>query len=34
VISGLRSLQKMPAKIMGFFNEKHVRYILEEMSGA
>ena len=26
VISGLRSLQKMPAKIIGFFHEKHVRY--------
>jgi transposase len=34
VISSLRSLQKMPSKIMGFFREKHVRYILAEMSGA
>jgi|AP12_2_1047962.scaffolds.fasta_scaffold15398_2 transposase len=33
VTSGLRSLQKMPSKIMGFFREKHVRYILAEMSG-
>jgi transposase len=34
VTSSLRSLQKMPSKIMGFFREKHVRYILAEMSGA
>ncbi len=33
VISSLRSLQKMPQKIKGFFREKHVRYILSEMSG-
>jgi transposase len=34
VISSLRSLQKMPQKIKGFFREKHVRYITAEMSGA
>ena len=34
IISCLRSLQKMPHKIKGFFREKHVRYILAEMSGA
>ena len=27
VISSLLSLQKMPDKIIGFFQEKHVRYI-------
>ena len=34
IISSLRSLQKMPRKIIGFFREKHVRYILDQMSGA
>jgi transposase len=34
VICSLRSLQKMPQKIKGFFREKHVRYITAEMSGA
>jgi len=34
IISSLRSLQKVPHKIRGFFREKHVRYILTEMSGA
>lgn len=34
IISSLRSLQKMPRKIIGFFHEKHVRYILDQMSGA
>lgn len=34
IISSLRSLQKMPQKIKGFFREKHVRYIMTEMSGA
>ena len=34
IISSLRSLQKMPQKIVGFFREKHVRYITPEMSGA
>ena len=34
IISSLRSLQKMPRKIKGFFREKHVRYITTEMSGA
>jgi transposase len=33
VISGLRSIQKIPAKIIGFFYEKHVRYTVTEMSG-
>lgn len=34
VLSSLRSLQKMPHKIKGFFREKHARYITTEMSGA
>jgi transposase len=34
VISGLRSIQKIPAKVIGFFYEKHVRYTISEMSGA
>lgn len=34
VISSLRSLQKTPSKIVGFFHEKHVRYIMAKMSGA
>jgi transposase len=34
VISSLRSLQRMPQKIKGFFREKHVRYITAELSGA
>ena len=34
IISSLRSLQKMPQKIIGFFREKHVRYITPRMSGA
>jgi transposase len=34
IISSLRSLQKMPRKIKGFFRQKHVRYILNDMSGA
>jgi hypothetical protein len=34
VASALRSLQKMPHKIMALFREKHVRYITTEMSGA
>ena len=34
IISSLRSLQRMPSKIIGFFKEKHVRYITVEMSGA
>lgn len=34
IISSLRSLQKMPQKIVGFFRENHVRYITSEMSGA
>ena len=32
--SYLLSLKKMPRKIKGFFREKHVRYILHDMSGA
>ena len=34
VISGLRFLQKTPAKIANFFHEKYIRYIIAEMSGA
>ena len=34
IISSLRSLQKMPQKIVGFFRENHVRYITSVMSGA
>ncbi len=34
VVSSLRSLQKIPHKIRGFFREKHVLYIIAEMSGA
>lgn len=34
IMSGLRSLQKVPAKIIGFFYEKHVRYTIAKMSGA
>jgi len=34
VMSGLRSLQKIPAKIIGFFHEKHTRYAMIDMSGA
>ena len=33
VISGLRKLQKVPTKIIGFFHEKHVRYTIADMSG-